>query len=135
MILPDGARSGSADVKKPTSNSAHSVNWTRTNGDSSGAPTLVVSDLPIDILGHTAHMREIEDDPLPSAASLHHFPSAAGLSQLRSIHAVEDFLVFDLDFFNIRGRLRVFFQEGGAGVVTCCEERSAGVVREKGVGE
>lgn len=32
MILPDGARSGSADVKKPTSNSAHSVNWAHTSG-------------------------------------------------------------------------------------------------------
>lgn len=91
-------------------------------------------DLPIDILGHTSHMREIEDDPLPSA-SLHLFPTAASLSQLCSINAVEDLLVLDLDFFNIRGRLRVFLQESGAGVVTCCEERSTGVVREKGMGE
>lgn len=134
MILPDGARSGSADVKKPTSNSAHSVNWAHTNGDGRGAPTLVVSDLPINIFGHTAHMRKVEDDPLPSA-SLHHFPSAASLSQLRSIHAAEDFLVFHFDSFNIRCRLRVFFEEGGAGVVTCCEERRAGVVREEGVGK
>lgn len=103
-------------------------------GDSSGAPALVVPDLPINIFGHTAHMREIEDDPLPSA-SLHHSPSAASLSQLRSIHAVEDFLAFDFYSFNIRCRLRVFFEEGGAGVVTCCEERRAGVVREEGVGE
>lgn len=134
MILPDGARSGSADVKNPTSNSAHLVNRAHTRAISRGAPALVMPDLPIDILGHAAHVREIEDDPLPSA-SLHLFPAAASLSQLRSINAVEDLLVFVFDFFNIRGRLRVFSQESGAGVVACCEERSAGVVREKGVGK
>lgn len=93
-----------------------------------------MSDLPVNVFGHAAHVREIKNNPLPSA-SLHLFPSAPHLSQLSSIQAVQDLLIFGFEVFDVGGRLRVLFQESGARVVTGGEEGHAGVVGEEAVGE
>ena len=110
-MVPLGDRIGNAARKKDTTSSKSESSQSlesryigdyREDGTWEEERTLVIPDLPVYICTFPAHVREVENDPIP-------FPGFTNLflGELLRVDATEDTLVFGADVVDVNLCLRI----------------------------